>query len=243
MNIQTLESLLSVLSSVGVECVKIAPAEDGEGTLVSGSGTNNNVLVFDVIEDEFSEYPINIQNINALLSRLRLFDTSKASVTFEDNGNGDKSVNRSITIKQGRRKITYHLALKLPVPQFMPDMDVEGDPVQFDKEYTEYLSKAINAVSMTGDKVKRRIRMSSSDEELKVTIFDGEDDSFNDTIEVGADMITFDNFQWNVPAFQKVMKQCVDNHSDGVAEFYVSEQGIALFLMSPVTVMVPPELD
>lgn len=241
MDIQKLESLLEMLSSVGVEQVKISPTEDG--SFISGAGSSGNVLVYDELDEKFSEYPMNIQNVNALLSRLRLFDTTKASITLIDNNRGDESLITSMTIKQGRRKITYHLNRKVTTPSRMPDMQFDGEPVTMTQPYVEYLSKAINAVSMTGDKQRRILKMSSKDGEVNVIVSDGEHDSFSDTQEVDEDVITFEAAQWNVPAFQKVMRQCVDKSKENVAQFFVSEQGVAIFLMEPVTVMVPPQAD
>lgn len=236
MDICLLKVLLGVLSSVGVEEAVIEPAEDG--TLVRGANKDRSVIVYHTIPDNLLEHPMGIQSVRGMLSRLELFDVSKAVIETTVH---DELV-ASITIKHGRKKASYKCAKlsMLSVPKKVPgDLSIAKE-ILFDKEYVDCLSQAITAMSYTGSKQDRSISIASSKTSgnLELTIFDGEDDSFVD--EVKAD--GFDSLRkvsWDVPSFQKVLKQSLDCRGESAC-FTISEHGIAVFDLSVINVLVAP---
>jgi len=232
----TIKHVLEVLSSVGVEETVFEPTDDGK-TQIRGSNKDRTIIVFDTIDEQIGKHPMGVQSVKGLLSRIQLFDDSKASIEYEDSDD----VVTNIKVKQGRKKVSYRCADPSSViaPKKVPgDMD-EEDRIAFDKEYTDYLSQAIASMSYTGDKAERTISISVSDEgTASVSIFDGEDDSFTDEISVEYDKT--DKASWEVVPFQRVMKQSVERSDDDQCTLFVTEHGVAVFDVDILKIIVAP---
>lgn len=229
-----IKNVLETLDSVGIEEVIFEPTENG--TLLRGSNKDKNVVVFHEIPDEITEHPMGIQSVKGLLSRLNLFETDKAQMAFTEAGDAIGN----ITIKQGRKKASYKCIEPEHVhaPKRIPgDIDM-SKCITFDKEYVEYLSQAFSSMGYTGDKSERTVSIGVRDNNLSLNIFDGEDDSFNDTIEIEHDDI--DTSSWEVVPFQRVMKQSVACSASLEANFVITEHGVVVFDVSGISIIVAP---
>lgn len=233
MDINLFKQLLEVLASVGVEEVVIEPTDDG--TLIRGANKDLNVVVYHTIEASLVEHPLGIQTVKGLLSRIQLFDIAKASINLESS---DELV-VDFSIKQGRKKASFKCAdpRSMAVPKKIPgDLSIENR-IEFDRSYVEHLSQAISAMSYTGSKAERSISMGVKDSVAEFSIFDGEDDTFSDEIDL--DFPDTSKTSWDVAPFQRVLKQSLDMDGEN-AVFTITEFGIAVFDVGIINVLVAP---
>lgn len=234
MDIHLLKTLLEVLTSVGVEEAVFEPSE--EGTLIRGANKDRSVIIYHTIPDSLLECPMGIQSVKGMLSRLELFDSTKSAITTSTHND----LISDLTVKQGRKKASYKCASPsmLAVPKKVPgDLSIVKE-IKFEKEYVDYLSQAIAAMSYTGNKQERSISLAVKDNEMELTIFDGEDDSFVDEIKVD-DFDDTRKISWDVLPFQRVLKQSLECRGES-ASFTISEHGIAVFDLSIINVLVAP---
>lgn len=231
-----LKNILDCLDAVGVEEVVIEPSEDSTGTLVRGADRKRDIVVFDTVEGIIlTEYPIGIQSVKGLLSRLSLFDDD-ATIELEDDG----EMVMNIKIKKGRKKASYKCAAAehLSVPKFVPgDLQVEEDKsIVLTKEYVSHLSHAIQSMSFTGSN-EQSLSVKVDSHNAVISIYDGEDDSFTDELKnVGLE--SCDKSSWGVKPFQRVMK-CSIEGKDQTA-FTVNEHGVAVFTVGLIDVIISP---
>lgn len=234
MDIHLVKNILDVLHSVGIEEAVLEPAK--EGTLIRGANKDLNVIVFHTIPDVLVEKTLGIQSIRGLLSRLQLFDTTKASIALSDDGNCVVD----IVIKQGRKKASYKCASpsNLMIPKKIPgDLNIVNKLV-FERAYVDHISQAVTAMSYTGSKSERNVTINVKDNIAEFSIYDGEDDTFTDEVEVDfPDMSK--QATWDVAPFQRVLKQSLDANNEN-AIFTITEFGIAVFDLSIINVLVAP---
>jgi hypothetical protein len=239
MQITEIKLLLEVLSSVGIEEAVFDPLVDENMTLVRGASSDKTVVVYSKIDGMFDEHQIAIQNVRALLSRFHLFDDATAVCSFSTN----KGIVYNIDIKQGRKKATYKCARAdmLGVPKEIPGDLQLTNPLTIDKVYADYITKATASMGMTGTKKERTISIKVTDGQAELNIWDGEDDSFVDTMAVDPAVANTDKSSWPLVSFQKVMRQSVENSgAEARASFVISEHGIAIFDMNVIDIMVVP---
>lgn len=231
----SIKHVLEVLTSVGIDEVVFEPTDSG-GTKLRGANKDQNIIVFDTIDENITDHPMGVQSVKGLLSRIQLFDDSKASIEFEDN---DELIT-DIKVKQGRKKVSYRCAAPSNVlaPKRVPGDFDSDDRIELEKEYTDYISQAISSMSYTGDKAERTISIGVEDNSATFNIFDGEDDSFSDVKTV--DYPDSDKAYWEVVPFQRVMKQSVEQSTEGKASFFITEHGIAVFSVSNLKIIVAP---
>lgn len=235
MNIHLLKDVLDELTTVDINEVVLEPSDSG-GTLIRGANKAQNIIIFDELEDKLVELPVAIQSVRGLYSRLQLFDLSKASIKTDD---GDKYM-KGLTIKQGKKSATYRTANPklLGVPTQLPPVTVVGDEIVFEKDYVTYLLNAFQSLAMTGNKEERKLSIEISGGELSLSIFDGEDDSFNDTMSVEGEDIP--KASWELEPFRRVLKQSIECTTDNTARLTITDFGIAIFAMQPLSVIVAP---
>ncbi len=237
MDIKLLKNVLSVMDGVGINEAVLEPNSSG-GTRIRAANKDRNIIVFDEISDHLVDMPMGIQSVRGLLSRINLFDAEKASMTFTDNG----EIIRESTIKMGRKRAGFKFARpdKLGVPKMIPgDLSMETF-ISFSDEYVKYLSTAITAMSYTGDKKERTISLlTEGDDSAIINIYDGEDDSFNDTIE-DCPISVSEKASWEVVPFERVLKSAVDWSETNTAKLSVTEHHIAVFEVGTIKVMVGP---
>jgi len=235
MDIINLKEVLQEIDKVGItECV-IEPGDEDGKTRIRGASKDTSVIIFDTIDSELTEVPIGIQSVKGFLSRLKLFDGDKASIALKSN---DKfAVNA--TIKQGRRLANFRFAPPntLQVPDAMPDCE-EPPFIELDEQYVDFLSTAIASMSYTGSKEERTISMKVNDGDLGINIFDGEDDCFDDVMEVEG-VTELHNGSWELVPFHLVMKQS-RLYNDTKAIFTINDYGVAIFKLETIKVMVSP---
>lgn len=241
MDILLLRDVLDELVTIGVDEVVLEPIEGEEGTRFRGANKAQNIIIFDTLEETLVTIPMGIQSVKALHSRMQLFDLSKASVTLDDN---DKHI-KGITFKQGKKKATYRTANPklLGVPARIPDADIVGDGIVFTKDYVSYLLNAAQSLSLTGNRDERKLSISVEENEMTLSINDGEDDSFTDVIDVGTtntQNINIPKCSWELDPFKRVLKQSSECTVDETARFSITEFGIAIFDMQPLSVIVAP---
>ena len=231
-----LGNLLECLSFVGVDEVALEPQDDGN-VLVRGAASDMSVIVYDKISMDLDK-PVGIQSVKALLSRINLMAGQNASITFS----GDDEV-REIIMKKGRSKVTYRTAdiSRLYIPKFVPDdIGVNDDNyITFSAEYIKKLNNVFASIGYTGVRNEQYISIESHEDEIRLTVSDGEDDSFNDQLEMTT-VSNNDRASWDIKAFQRVMKTASDYSTDNEAKFSVNQRGCATFDVGVVEVIVAP---
>lgn len=223
--------ILEVLDSVGVEEVIFDPTE--EGTLVRATDKKGSIVVFDEIDEQFSDSPIGVQSVRGLLSRINLFDVEKSTIDLDEGSN----YILNILIKQGRKKASFRCAppKRILAPPSAPD-SVWSDDIEFDSDYVGYLNKAITAMGFTGNKEERKITLNGGSDGMRITISDGEDDSFDELLpEITAEITPG---AWEVAPFQRAMLKAAEY--SGSTKFRVDNYGIACFNLCHLSVMIVP---
>ena len=234
--IQIIKDILEELISVGIDEVVFEPKE--EGTLIRGASHDHNTIVFDNYPEKLVSSPLGIQSVRAFHSRISLFELEKATVNFVNSSKSDKII--SIEIKQGRRKITYKPAspAQVSAPRTMPPMNFVGNEVEFTKEAVNSMMNVFSSIAMTGKKEEQHVAIAVTNGELELAIFDGEDDSFVDKYDVEGDDIQ--RAHWSMEPFKRVIKQAAERTTDKSAKMSITEQGIVVFDMIHISVMVAP---
>lgn len=229
-----LKKILELLISVGVEEVAIEPHENG--VLLRGAGDSADVVVFDVYPSSAVDANMGVQSLRALLSRIDLFDPEKASVEISERDGAMES----LTIKQGRRKVSHRCGLiqKLNVPKMVPDSIKEGELIEFGKDYAQQLDSAIASISQTGSKEKRCISLSVENGTATISVFDGEHDTFSDEFQTDCDDIR--KVSWPIKAFQRVMNRSIDTNGGDTISLKVSKHGTAHFNVGMIDVIIAP---
>lgn len=244
MDIKIIKALLTELSSVGISQIIIDPTEDG--TLFRGTNDDRTLILFDEVGEKLTDMSMGIKSVNALLSRINLFDEEKAKIELIPDNDGNC---RDFIVKQGRKRVSYRCHEPstdyIQAPKTLPgDFSItEENTIKFDKAYVSYLSNAISAMAYTGDKEERTIKISVDAGNLSVNIFDGSDDSFTDVIEGMDDSLSLEGL-FDVAPFSRVMKQSVASESnDGYAVFTISEQGVGVFRLEYMDILVHPTVS
>lgn len=234
--LQELQELLSTLASVGIEEAVVENPDDQGMSLVRGSNKEGNVIAFHELDATFFDAPMGTQTVKGLLSRIELFDYSKAKVEHTTAGD----VVKNLTIKQGRKKASFTCShpKNLTIPSRVPAFDMKNKYV-LTAEMIEMLNAAIAAMSMTGSKVDRFISIGVKDQVMSVSISDGEDDTFNDEFTMDSEVDDSPTFSWDIPSFQRVMRESQKSNG-GEAIFNVSKHGIAIFNVGIIDVLLPP---
>jgi hypothetical protein len=244
MDIKLTKALLTELSSVGISQMIVDPVEGG--TQFRGTNDNRSLILFDTIREELTTSPIGIKSINALLSRINLFDEDKAKIELIDT---DEGFCRDIIVKHGRKRVTYRCHEPSPkyiqAPKHIPgNFTITAEnAIMFNKDYVSYLSTAISAMAYTGDKEERSIKVTANEGVVTVSIFDGSDDSFVDVVEGFDENLKLEGV-FDVASFSRVMKQSVNSPSnDGFAVFTISEQGVGVFRLEYMDILVHPSVS
>lgn len=258
MDIINLKFILETLHSVGISEMVLSPTvkNDKPSTLVRGSNRERSVVVYHEIEDlVLTEVPMGVQSVNGLLSRISLFDESKASIELVQS----HDIVGTVNIKQGRKKATYRCAdpNQLSAPNRIPgDLAIsEASAIIIPSSQVDFLGQAISSMSLTGNKEERTITMQVTEEgSLDVTIVDGEDDSFKEIIEDVGGSPT-EKGTWDVSSFSRVMKRASENSEvsfrrifgsdvgeveDKAVVFSITEYKIAVFAVADLDILVVP---
>lgn len=235
MDIKDLKPVLAELSSVGITEVVIEPADSG--SLLRGSNADRSLLIFFTVPMNIATKPLGVKNVNALLSRINLFDEEKASIEPVDSSEGNIGI---LNFKQGRKKASYrcHAPSQIQAPRSMPsDVQInDSNSITLSKEWVDQLNGAISSMSYTGEKDKRTVSIKGDGSSIEVTIFDGSDDSFVDEVEIAGIEC---RGLFDVAPFSKLMKASATNN-DGSAIFSISSNGIGLFRVNLLDVVVHP---
>lgn len=232
--ISDLKLILETLSSVGIDEAIIEPTE--QGSIIRAANSTGNIIIYDEVPETISEYPLGIQSVRGLLSRINLFDVDKCSSELDDNG----TYVRDIKIKEGRKSATFRFCppSNIHAPRSAPDTE-ESEVLTLSNEYVKYLGQAITSMSFTGEKEERTISLKGTERGLVVKISDGEDDSFNELVE-GIDTETITGV-WEVVPFQRVMNKSSEyNTPDKSALFTIDSIGIITFDLSSMKVKIAP---
>lgn len=234
MDIIEVKELLRVMDKVGISEVVFEPTDEGK-TRLRGANREKNITIFDEVDVSLVDLPMGIQSVKGLLSRVSLFDEDKASMTTKDNGD----IITDITIKEGRKKAGFKSAVPkhLAVPDLVPGALESEERITLEESYVKYLSTAITSMSYTGEKKERTISLTSEDGKAEITIYDGEDDSFQDTLE-DSEYNLDDVASWEVVPFERVMKASLEETGD--ATFFVTDHHIAIFDLGIFNVMIVP---
>lgn len=237
MDIKLIKNVLSIMDGVGISEAVLEPS-DSDGTRIRAANKEGTIIVFDEIPEKLVDLPVGIQSVRGLLSRINLFDIDKASVEFSDNG----EIIREATIKMGRKRASFKFSRpkKMAVPKMIPgDLSMDSY-LTISSEYVKYLSTVITAMSYTGDKKERTISLLTEDDgHAIINIYDGEDDSFNDTIE-DCPISVPEKASWEVVPFERVLKAAVDCSEDNTAKLSVTEHHIAVFEVGSIKIMIGP---
>lgn len=239
MNIVYFKELLEVLSSVGIDTCRIMPIEhEGQpANIMQAMDSRGNVIVYDVLGELVTEKAMGIQSVRGLLSRINLFDIEKVSVTIKVNERHD--IAEEINMKEGRRKASFRFSRPQAIVAVGEMDEFDRSPlIEFKKEYVDYLKKAISSIMMTGDKEHSYIALEAKDDELTMKVYDGENDSFVETLTIDG-LGTIDKCQWEVDSFTRVLKTALQGDESTVV-FEVTEMGAAVFDMEVFEVMVAP---
>lgn len=238
MSIPVLAEVLQTLDKVGISEVVFEPDPDNaDHTRLRGANKDQNVVIFDTIDEKLVEKPMGVQSVKGLLSRIMLFDLEKASMDFRSTDSEITDLN----IKQGRKKASFRFASEssLGVPKKIPGGN-NSDVIEFSQDYIKYLSNAISAMSYTGAKETRTLSISSHEEVLEVSVFDGESDSFVDHLDY-TDVEDFDKGVWEVDPFKLVMTQSSSHDDEKAASFCVNlSHKYVIFKVGMVSVLVTP---
>ena len=229
MQITELRSILSSLQKIGIKRCVFTPSE--EGLRISGSSKDDNVIVFDTIDTDIIDVPMGVNDISALLSRVDLFDDS-ATIVVDSSDCVD-----SLTIKKARKKVTFHCQepSTLTVPKKIPPLSPDTESVKLSEEYVTTLNKVVSSISKTGNKKEANISIDITDGNVKLTVYDGEHDSFVDDIEIDITQTAQASFETS--AFTHILKESLTD--DGV-EFIISDFGFAVFAVDGIDVIVAP---
>ena len=234
-----MHNLLQVMASVGVDYLKIIPQGDGTSR-ISGANDDRDILVWDTVGVEFCDKVIAIFGVKVLLSRFELFDASK-SPTLEFDVDADQA--DSLVIKQGRRKTSFRFygAKHLGVPSGFDDSliaEIEDQTLTITKDVHETIKAAIGSMSKTiptSDKTSSYLSVSSEDGDLKIKIYDGGSDSFDDTyVNLGSKYDCKSNF--DIQSFKRVLGRAIESKDE--CDLALTETGIALFSVDGINVMV-----
>lgn len=234
MELYEFKLLLEDLVSVGIESAVFDPLE--EGTRIRAANKDKSVVVFCNSEFILSASTIAIHNVNSVLSRINLFDVTKAKVELVESN--DEVVD--IRIKQGRRKSVFRCSTpkNVHVPMNIPvDLDITDENcITFDDKYVSYLGTVIASMSKTVSTEVAKIGIYATDTTVCVSIADGDSDSFNDELEIVTEPI--DKSVWDAVSFSKVMKQSA---KDGECKFIITKDyGLAAFRVGYIDVIVVP---
>jgi hypothetical protein len=245
MDLNKVQESLDILSRVGIEEVALVSdtSEDDEAvkTVIRGASADKQIVIYHTLDTDYIDgYTIGILSIKPFLSRLNLFDINKAKVDIEDDGAG-KKVAEQLTIKQGRRKITYRCydIGYLSIPSRIPSNLNDGSQFVFDSEYTQYLLKVISSLIQTAsDKTEAKVSMSYSDSTIKLTMDDGEDDKFVEEITHDEEIEDVDNTTWSMVSFAKLLKESLSQQEE--TRFKVTEYGVAIFEIGGLELALAP---
>lgn len=244
MDIKIIKTLLTELSSVGISQVIIDPTE--EGSMFRGTNDDRTLIVYNEVGEKLADMPIGIKNVNAILSRINLFDEDKAKIELVETNDGYCG---DFIVKQGRKRVSYRchepITKYIQAPTTIPgDLSItDENQIKFDKEYVTYLSNAFSAMAYTGDKQERTISVEVSEGSATISIFDGSDDTFVDVVEGINDSLSLKGL-FDVAPFSRVMKQSVNSESnDGYSVFTMTEQGVGIFKLEYMDILVHPTVS
>lgn len=239
-NLKMLKDILEQLTSLSITEAVIEPVvEDGKDyTRVRAGNKDHSIMIFDSVEGKLTDKTMAIASIKGLQTRLALFNEDKASVTVT-NGNSFVS---SIEIKEGKRKATYTMSHPniILAPKVMPQYDIYGDVITFSKDFVDYLSEVFNSISFTGKRENRKISIKSGKGELFITVSDGENDSFLETLTADVAENDIPTTQWEVEAFKMALKKSSECSVDKSVAFYITNIGTAVMSAQPLSVIVAP---
>lgn len=249
MDIKIAKKLFTELSGVGIKELIIEPTDAG-GTRFRGASEDRSIIVFYEFETEqFVDMPVGIKELDAVLSRINLFDEEKASIELTA---GDEGYCVDLTIKQSRQRATYrchepNISNKqaLRVPSHIPgDFGLtEENTISFDKDYVAHLNRAISALSQTGDKLKRNIKLDLDGENLTIKVSDGKTDSFNqvkEEIGITGEMEGL----FDVQSFGRVMRRSSDSPTnEGSCLFTITDRGVGVFALEYMDILLHPTVS
>jgi hypothetical protein len=240
MDIKETKRLLQELSDIGIsECVLEPSPTEKDSMLVRGSNKERSIIVYKTVKNlKLVDVPMGIQSVKGLLSRINLFDEEKAGIVLDKK---DGSYVKSLTVKQGRKTVTFRTGepSSLLVPKSVPPCEItEKNCISFQKDYVDYISQAISAMSYTGSNTDRSVGVKVENKTLTLSINDGQSDSFVDTID-GFDV---DDVRgtWDISAFNKLIKLSSSLDEDSVADFSISEHGVGVVRIAQLDALIPP---
>jgi len=236
-----LKDILEQLNSLGISEAIIEPhTNDGKDyTRVRAGNKDHSIMIFDEIEGKLAEKKLAISSVKGLQTRLALFNEEKASVTVSYR---DSYVS-NIEIKEGKRKASYTLSHPniILAPKMMPEFNIVGDVITFDEKFISSLMDVFTSLGFTGNKEESRIAIKSVKDEMTLTVFDGETDSFVETFaldEVPKEDIP--TTQWEVGAFKLALMKASATTIDKSVSFVVTDIHTAVFESAPLSVIVAP---
>ncbi|WGH49815.1 hypothetical protein [Alishewanella phage vB_AspM_Slickus01] len=241
LNLPLLKVILEQLNSLGISEAIIEPITDEEGngvTRVRAGNKDHSIMIFDDIEDTLSDKALAISSIKGLQTRIALFSNEKSSVTVTNRSN----FAASIEIKEGKRKASYTLSHPniILAPKVMPDYEILGNPIVLSEDFISALLDVFASMGFTGKKEDRRIAIKSSGDEVTITVFDGESDSFVETFQYAGGEVDIPSTQWEVEAFKLALRKASETSLDKSVTFIVTDIGTAVMQSAPMSVIVAP---
>lgn len=247
MNVKHLRDILESLNGVGITEVVMNPTD--KGALVSGSNRERSVVCFHEVDGfDVGGKSLAIQNVNALLSRVSLFNDAEVD-NVDDGG-----YYRTLNFKEGRRKASYHCADRkhIMVPRQAPgETNITAENgIVLQPEHVEFIGQAVSSMSLTGNREAASISMNVKAGDLYISIFDGQDDKVTEVIH-GVGKYDTDLGTWGIEALHRVLRRASQSSEvvgsrigiempKGSVVFCITEYRVAVIGVAGIDVLVIP---
>ena len=259
-SIWDLRSLLETLDSIGIEEAVLAPEEEkrdpNTGACLLASNRTRSVVVADQVGLPLLEEVFGIGSVKGLLSRLELFDRTKAC-KFEISKDEDGVV-EAIKVSQGRKKTEYRCLNPevLLVPSAVMDEQEDSWELCFTQADISEFQKASRSIMMAAsDKEKAQFKITVDKlGEAEITIADGDYDSFRVTMKASANTDKgLPETSWDISTMIRCLKAVsAEAAENGLGEgseealcsvkMTVAASGIAFMTLGEVEFMLIPDI-
>lgn len=230
MNLEKLNVIVETANVAGINRLVINKTD--ERVMIYGSddeGEEPSIVIISEADWDVVDNSIGIHRVPVLLNRMNLFSLDKATVSKIDTDNYTKS----ITIKEGRKKVSYTFAdpSTLSVPTDTIDDSIICT-VRLTKDNVQNLVKANQAIT------PKLFTLSGIKDDIQMELFDGISDTLTDVI--GKNTSGDWSFNWEMSSVMKLVRHAI-KQEDSV-ELGIGGIGILYITVNDLIFMVMPQV-
>lgn len=239
-NINQIHKHLKTISACGIDTVTFDPCEDDIDKIrICGVSSDCSLIVFARKDNDLSDLSITVFSITVFLSRLALFDLSRAEYDIEESGQEAMRLN----IRQGKKKASHSFIEKerVEIPKNVP-RDKAIYSHSFSEDHFAHLQKAIQSMQSANKGAESFIIEKRKEGKIYLKLSDGASDIYEEELVEQESTDTW-SACWKTKTVKTVLKEAFKHSNNETVRIDVGRNGLGMIEIDGLIFSLVPHIE